>query len=131
MIALLRIESVGDDIHWRSGRLVAARGTIPHGLRGIAHYLAADRPWVARIKGIDARFGLAREFLASRKDFAGSNGSGSRGVILHYELRPGLYEVNERVSWRRNERYFVRSLGGRIERVEEEEVVREAKRSTR
>ena len=115
MIALLRLDGIGDDWVYRGGRLVAGArdGAIPANLRRVAHWLAAERIWVARVTGADGRYGLAREFLRPRKDHV-EEGS---GVAYHYELRPGVYEVNERVTWRVNRRYFVRSVAGRVEEI--------------
>lgn len=63
-------------------------------------------PWVARITGIDDRHGFKREFIKGQKDYSGANGSGSRGIWLFYFLEPGLYEINQRVKWKRVERFF-------------------------
>lgn len=117
MIACLRIESVGDDMVYRRGRLKAASDSVPRNMRGIAHYLAAGKPWCARITGLSREYGLQREFMRCKKDWRGANSTGSRGVILHYELRPGIYEVNERTSWKSERRYFVRSHEGRLTEV--------------
>lgn len=129
MIACLRIEAIGDDFVYRNGRLKAAcKESIPHDVRRVAHYLAASKPWCARIAGLDFRFGLQREFLRCKKDWRGSNSTGSRGIILHYELRPGIYEVNERISWNNNRRYFVRSRDGVLEEMTFAQVREELRR---
>ena len=80
-------------------------------------------PWVARIVGTDSRFGLAREFLPSRKDYSLANSVGSRGVYRHYVLSPGPYEVYAWVSWHRRDRYFLLvEEDGSKRRVTREEV---------
>jgi hypothetical protein len=123
MIAILRIEAIGDDFVYRNGRLKAAgKDLIPAHMRRVAHYLAAGKPWCARITGLDPRFGLRREFVRCKRDYKHANSTGSRGVILHYELRPGIYEVNERTSWKSERRYFVRSHEGRLTEVNLAEV---------
>lgn len=69
--------------------------------------LGYTKPWVARITGTDSQYGLAREFLRAEKDYTSANGTGSRGIILYYWLEPGIYEVNERLSWKNHRRYFL------------------------
>lgn len=72
--------------------------------------LGYTKPWVARITGLDARYGLAREFLKAEKDYSEANGTGSRGIMLYYWLEPGIYEINERLSWKNHRRYFARII---------------------
>ena len=75
--------------------------------------LRIPRPWVAEVTNSGGRV-----FLPYRKDYSRANGSGSRGVMLWYELRDGhTYEVNAQVSWRGWDRYFCRIVGGQIERI--------------
>lgn len=74
-------------------------------------------PWVAQITGTDSRYGLARRFLRGQVDYSGSNSVGSRGIVEVFALRPGIYEVNERLSWKRLRRYFLQVTedGGKAE----------------
>lgn len=103
LLASLRLEAIGDNLPR------AARAT-------------RSRPWVARIVGIDERFGLAREFVRGQKDYRDANSVGSRGVYYYYLLEPGVYEVCSPESWQRTERYFVASHRGEIVRIERGEV---------
>lgn len=83
----------------------------------------SERPWVAQIFGSDGRGGFNRSSLAGGSDYSGSNSKGSRGVIRHFALEEGLvYEVNERVSWKRTDRYFLRIEDGQHVRMTAEEV---------
>lgn len=78
--------------------------------------------WVAQIWGSCPKFGFARSFLDGARDYAKANSRGSRGVRVSYILEEGpIYEVKERVSWGRSERYFLRIWDGeRIQMTEEE-----------
>lgn len=88
-------------------------------------YIMSGRgtPWVARLLGRTAR-GFRREFAEGVKDYTHANSVGSRGVYVFYALPPGLYEVNEPVRWRRNDRYFIQVADGRWKRITREEVER-------
>lgn len=56
----------------------------------VAHMgYGGDKPWIARIKGTSAKFGLEREFLASR---LGKSKSGRTGNVKVIVTMPGLYE---------------------------------------
>ena len=81
-----------------------------------------SRPWVAMIKGYDEKFGIAREFVRGQIDYSQSNSVGSRGVYLYYALKPGIYEVNERSTWSKVRRFFVRVEGAAYEEISKEEV---------
>jgi hypothetical protein len=81
------------------------------------------RPWVARITGLDDQYGFSREFLtADNRDYRDANSIGSRGVMEYFVLDDGIYEVHERVAWKRTRRYFVHVDGERITEVAREEV---------
>lgn len=66
------------------------------------------RPWVARITGLESRYGLKREFVHGTKDYSQANSIGSRGVYEYFALSPGVYEVSHMVTWRKSRRYFLR-----------------------
>lgn len=87
---------------------------------GPAHLM---RPWVARLIGLDERFGAAREFVNAQIDYSRANGTGSRGVYLYFLLTPGVYEVNARTSWKSTRRYYIRATDdGRYTEIPREEV---------
>ena len=110
----LKLEAIGDN-HTAYMRHIsrAQRAGLPlpynapHKLLQ-AYQLGHSKSWVARITGLDRRFGLAREFIYAQKDYTHANGTGSRGIYLYYFLPPGLYEISERVTWKRTRRYFAR-----------------------
>ncbi len=91
-----------------------------------ADYLGRDasRPWVAQLTGRDKQFGFARTFVSGQIDYSQANSTGSRGVFLYYPLRDGVYEVNERTSWRSVRRYFLRVENGHSREIQREEVER-------
>lgn len=68
----------------------------------------SSAPWVAALVLVNDR--LERHFVRGNKDYSGASGSGNRGIVLYYPLRSGVYEVNERLSWRRSRRYFLRVI---------------------
>lgn len=56
------------------------------------------RPWVARIDGVDERYGLRREFIKSLNDFRDARvawSGNTYGIVASFPLRAGhLYEVS-------------------------------------
>lgn len=118
MVALLRLEIIGDD---SNQRMRLWRRIFPEARQILS--LAFPEPWVARITGLDDRYGLAREFVRARKDYTNANSVGSRGVFNVYWLENGLYEVEERISWRQPRRWFCRAEAGRIIRMTREEAL--------
>lgn len=72
----------------------------------------SPRAWVARLTAFQPEHGIfgdfERAFVAGQRDFSRTNRTGSRGIYLYYALTPGVYEVNERISWSTSRRYFVR-----------------------
>lgn len=107
-LVAFRLEATGDD----TNAMLRDLGLSP-----------AYPVWVAEIVGTDPRFGLARRFLPSRKDYAKANSVGSRGVYLHYALRRGrVYEVRSMPSWKGGRRWFLRVTedGEKVEMTREE-----------
>jgi hypothetical protein len=80
-------------------------------------------PWVAEITGRDERYGLERDFLDYRKDYAEASRRGDF-VKRWFVLPPGIYEIHEVLSVRRHRRYFVRSVHGVLTEITREEVER-------
>jgi len=125
--AVFEMELIGDDrIEYerakRQGRI-----TRPVSLHREIDWLRGQRrliwPWVARITGIDERYGLAREFVRCHKDYSRANSTGSRGIYAYYILGDGIYEVNQRESWKRTRRYFIRVVEDKITEISREEVL--------
>lgn len=123
MKAVLKLEAIGDNETYllrRARRLIRAAAP---GVAGLFRD-ARPRPWVARLTGLCPRYGFVREFLPAQKDYREANSVGSRGVFLYYWLDPGVYEVNERRSWRAWDRYFIRVEEGRWTRITRQETAR-------
>lgn len=72
-------------------------------------YLGRDKskPWVARLTGLDEQYGFKRDFMRAPCDYSRASGTGARGIYKYYALEPGIYEVNERTSWKSVRRYFI------------------------
>lgn len=123
MRAVLKLEHIGD--HYFA---YAKYGKRRHDvferevwLKGMAR--PSLKPWVARLTGLDSRYGFKREFVRGVKDYSEATGLGARGVYEYIVLREGVYEINERVSWNRARRYFIRVEESEIEEISKEEVV--------
>lgn len=89
-------------------------------------YMGFDKskPWVARLLGMDDKFGFKREFVNGQRDYSNASGTGARGIYAYYPLKDGIYEVNERTSWKSVRRYFIRVQGTIITEISREEVLR-------
>ena len=93
-------------------------------IRGIGDY---HKPWVARITGITGRGSYKRDFLKPLTDYGLANSVGSRGIFRYYYLDDGVYEVSERVDWKRVEHYFIAAHNGEYERIGQMEINRQLK----
>jgi hypothetical protein len=89
----------------------------------VLEQIGSSRPWVARILGKDAKWGLARTFLSGITDREGANSAGSRGVFTTYELHDGAYEISSPESWKRTDRYFALIANGELRRVTAQDIL--------
>lgn len=119
MLAVLELEWIGEyyDAHCRllDRQIKAVTGGMDIGYR-------SNRPWVARITGTDATYGLARKFVSGQIDYSRANSKGSRGVYLYFPLKDGIYEVKRHLTWKKDRRYFIRVEDVRITEITREEV---------
>jgi hypothetical protein len=123
-VFILRLEAIGDDSRqWLRLQKARIAGTLGDVVADAVVGNTPSRAWVARIVGEDRKFGFAREFLKSKKDYSESNECGSRGVKQIYFLEDGLYEVMAPVSWTRSDRYLCKVEGGVLSRLTKEEMV--------
>jgi hypothetical protein len=78
--------------------------------------------WVAEITGFHPRFKYERKFCHYEKDYSGASSTGNRGIFHVYFLKPGLYEISRRYSWKTHRRYFAEVIDDETiwERSEEE-----------
>jgi len=61
--------------------------------------------------------------VPAQKDYAESNGIGSRGVYAYYLCKDGpVYEVKKPISWSRTDQYYVQFYQGNKFRLEISEV---------
>jgi len=80
--------------------------------------------WIAQLTGLDDRYGFAREFVRGQRDWSQAKMTGSRGIYVYYPLDPGIYEVNERESWKHVRRFFIRvSEDGGVSEIDRSEVI--------
>jgi hypothetical protein len=95
----LAFEQIGDDYfaYRRFGKHVNSR----YERRKWQMTKESLRVWVKRVEPWGSRE------IAGIKDYSIATGAGSRGVMIHYFLSPGIYEVNERVSWQNARAYFI------------------------
>jgi len=120
LLAVLKLEVIGDN--YFAYRKFAQRPS-PRYERNVYQMTKKSmRPWVARITGTDPQFGLAREFLQGQKDYSQANSVGSRGIYLYFPLKDGIYEVNERLTWKRTRRYFIRVEDAQTTEISREKV---------
>ena len=82
-------------------------------------------PWVSLLTGLTPKGFFTREFVEGQRDYSQTNSVGSRGIFIYYALRPGLYEINDRVTWKRADRYLCRIEDDQtLIRMSREEMIR-------
>lgn len=121
MRAVLKIELIGDDFFYYR----RTKTKSPEQLWQMSRRLGYNeqKSWVARITGLDSKFGLTRDFSQGVKDYSQANSTGSRGIFCYYPLKPGIYEIQERVSWKRVKRWFAKVDGTEITEITRNEVM--------
>lgn len=125
LMAHIELEFIAENYHMHQAYKKRGKlGQPSSGTERYGDFLGRDksRPWVARLTGFDATYGYQRSFVTGQIDYSRANGPGSRGVFLHFWLKPGVYEVNERTSWRNVQRRFVRVEDMTITDMTREEV---------
>lgn len=109
MKAVIGLEIIADNYYAHQRQKKAGKASEWRGERVYEEAMGRDqgRPWVAKLTGLDARYGFAREFLRGQTDYSQANSVGSRGVYEYFILEPGVYEVKERTSWKKTRRFFI------------------------
>lgn len=109
---VFKMEAIGDSYAARLRYLASNPSASARPSDDLARRLGdrRSRPWVARVVGFNRLRGFQREFISGQKDYETANGTGSRGIRLYYFLEPGLYEINQRETWKRVHRYFAAVL---------------------
>lgn len=122
MLAVIKLEAIGDD--YFSYKRSKER-TVDRRMTGAWQMAKREGScWVAQIKGFDPKYTFAREFVCGQRDYTQANSTGSRGVYIYYPLRPGIYEVHERLTWARSRRYFILVEGATYHEITREEVIK-------
>lgn len=94
------------------------------GERYSSSYYGGRQPWVARLTGIDERWGFKREFIQGIYDYSHGKRHHTRGVFIYWALPPGLYEFSRPKSWKHHERFFGRvTETGQIVQMSREEMI--------
>jgi hypothetical protein len=124
MLAVLALEIIGDNYFAYKRDLANGKARENPRVERYAEMMGRDkaRPWVARIVGFDKKYGFKREFQRGQRDYSKANSIGSRGVYEYFALKPGIYEVHERLTWKRTRRYFCRVQEAEIIEINREEV---------
>jgi hypothetical protein len=119
MRAVLGLELIADDYFWHTRR---GLWDWDKQLRYMRRLGPDKSPtWVAHITGFDEKFGYKREFLRGQRDYTDANSIGSRGIMAYYILKPGLYQVNERRTWKHVRRYFILAEESEYREISKEE----------
>jgi hypothetical protein len=126
MRAVLRLEVIGDNYLQHQKLINQGKAQWPQNLREMVKVIRYGqrrfRPWVARLRGLDEKYGFAREFVVGMRDYSLANSIGSRGVYEYFALEDGIYEVNECVKLGHSRRYFIRVESTQIIEISREEV---------
>ena len=123
-VALLSLELIGDDADARL-REAEQAVTLAAG-RAAGRLFAPDAEngvWVKQLLGIGDAGKFHKRFVRGQKDYSRANSVGSRGVLLHFFLPPGVYQVQEKIAWRNVRPYFVESAAGLIKEISRMEAV--------
>ena len=93
---------------------------------GYARFMGLNKsnPWVAKLVGFDEQYFFKREFIRGQRDWSCAKMTGSRGIWVYYALVPGIYEINERVSWKHVRRWFCRVENAEIIEISRDEVIK-------
>ena len=124
MLAVLRLELIGDNFFSYKRDLANGKARENPRVERYGEMMGRDKSpsWVARITGLDDKYGFAREFQRGQKDYSRANSIGSRGIYEYFALPDGIYEVHERLTWRRTRRYFIKVEKATIIEIERQQV---------
>lgn len=106
---VLKLEAIGDNQTAYLRHYLKQPDPQPFGHKEMQAFKFGNKsltPWVSLITGITPRGFFTREFAEGHRDYSQSNSVGSRGIFIYYALKLGIYEINDRVAWKRADRYF-------------------------
>lgn len=115
MKTVIRLEQIGDDFYWQQKTKNLDWATEFKQLKKYGDYRV--RAWVAKITSV----GFDKVFIRGNSDYSECNRDGSRGIFTYYVLENGLYEINERVSYKKTDRYLLLVDGENRMRVTKQE----------
>lgn len=125
---VLKLEAIGDNQTAYLRQYLKQERPNQFGYRELQAFKFGNKtltPWVSLITGITKRGFFEREFAEGQRDYSQANSVGSRGIFIYYALKPGICEVNERISWKRARRYFLHVISDELaEEMSREEVLR-------
>jgi len=125
MKAVLEIELFGEDTRQMLRTWNNLTNSLVPGLGDATFGSLSPSGWVAEIRGTDAKYKYARQFLKRKIDYSRSNSKGSRGIYAEYLLDSNsIYEVKQQTSWKNSSRYFCTvNQDGDIVKMNEGEVI--------
>lgn len=98
---------------------------------GSSYFPSREKPWVARLGGLCAQYGLQREFVRGVYDYTYATKQNGKNTYLYFNLPPGLYEVYQPTSWKHERRYFVCvTEDGEVQEISKDEAVECLKNTT-
>lgn len=107
---VLKLEAIGDNQTAYLRKYLKQERPNQFGRREIQAFKFGNKnltPWVALITGLTKRGFFEREFAEGQRDYSQANSVGSRGIFIYYALKPGIYEINDRLTWKQARRYFL------------------------
>lgn len=111
IVETLKLEVIGDDAITSFSQMHRSFNNLyPHLGDKVIGKPFKSKPWVAEITGKDEKYKFKRTFLNGQKDYSEANSKGSRGVYLYFHLGgEKIYEIFEHLSWKKNDRYFIKT----------------------
>ena len=117
MRSVIKLELVGDNIHW-ANKNGAMKRDFQKWLRQWRR-LGSDKSftWVKQLlpdgKG---------KFIQGIRDYTHANRSGSQGIYAYYALSPGVYEINHRYKMNKVNHYFIEVTDDGFKEIEQQEI---------
>lgn len=119
-LCTLILEAIGDDTTeaFRSAEKMISQ------VSGQKPEYIPPREGVFQIFGLSGKYWIKCR-IYGRSDYSAANSKGSRGVKKIFHLQEAvIYLINEPVSWKKTDTYFLRIIGGERIKMSEEEVIK-------
>jgi len=129
--AAAKFGGVETDYNWQEAVSLACKGFVFETEVNIrieleGEKIGQNRPWVAKITGLDPKWGVKREFLNGLTDYSKKNRPGTRGIETGWILdEAGIYEYSLPRSWNKTDRSFlvVHADGSQVETSDKFEII--------